>query len=182
MRIAVVLLGLLIGLLLVWQSATIGIFNETPTIDATTAVAGGAGLAMALLWLLASALVIPLPMVSVLLFGLTIPPGLIVPTGEFADLRFHGIVAVVLTAMSLIGWHEKRELDREREEDLQRQRNQFLHMVMYQHHQAQRQRNENHRRATGGVFCTTCGVQAEISKRFCGDCGTPLRQLASAAA
>lgn len=179
MRVSVLVIGLLIGFLLVSQSASIRIFDETPSV----VVVGGVGLVMALLWLLASALVIPFPMVSGLLFGLTIPLGLIVPSGDFADLRFPGIMAIVLAGMSFLGWRAKQEQDREEEDELRRQRDRdiFLNMVMHQQHQAQREIREGQIHTTDGVFCTTCGVQAGIRARFCGDCGTSLRQLAGAA-
>lgn len=64
---------------------------------------------MALLWLGASAIVIPFPFVSFLLFFLTIPMGFFVPTGDYEDLRFHGGVAIVLSIMSILGWRVKRK-------------------------------------------------------------------------
>lgn len=100
MRIATLIIGLLVGLLLVLQSFTVGIFSDTTVIDDATATAGGAGLFMALIWLLASALVVPFPLASFILFLISAPIGMFTPTGEFEDLRFHGFVAALLAIMA----------------------------------------------------------------------------------
>ena len=60
---------------------------------------------------LASALVIGFPRASMVLYGLSALIGLLTPTGDFADLRFHGFVAVVLTIMAFFGWRGKKRHD-----------------------------------------------------------------------
>ncbi len=123
MRIATLIIGLLMGLLLFLQSFTIGMFRDSRVVDEATIGAGAIGLIMALMWLLACALVIPLPQVSFPIFLLTALMGLFVPTGEFGDIRFHGIVALVLAGMAFLGWLGKRkerrtfQLERARQEE-----------------------------------------------------------------
>lgn len=108
MRIATLIVGLLVGLMLVLQSMALGVFSAE---GSTNSEAAGAGLIMALLWLLASALVIGFPRASMVLYGLSALIGLFTPTGDFADLRFHGFVAVVLTIMAFFGWRGKKRHD-----------------------------------------------------------------------
>lgn len=55
MRVAVLIIGLLLGQMLFIQSFTVGMFSETTVVDDTTSTAGAAGLIMVFLWLLACA-------------------------------------------------------------------------------------------------------------------------------
>lgn len=165
MRVATLIIGLLVGLLLFIQSSTVGIFRDTAVVNDTTSTAGGAGLIMALLWLLACALVIPFPLVSTVIFAVTIPIGLFTPTGEFADLRFHGFAAIVLTIMAAFGWRGKRKSEnRER-----------LERAQHAEHEARmedllrQQLAAQHR-----VPCPSCGQQNPERTRFCGNCGTAM--------
>ena len=166
MRIAALIIGLLIGLMLFIQSFTVGMFSETTVVDDTTATAGGAGLFMALLWLLASALVIPFPLVSTILYGLTILIGLLTPTGDFADLRFHGFVAIVLTLMAFFGWRGKNKDVREKlvERQRQEQRDARLERLLTQQRTA----------TDTQIACTSCGHSNSATSRFCGNCGAAL--------
>lgn len=166
MRIAALIVGLLVGLLLFIQSFTVGMFSETTVVDDTTAIAGGAGLFMALIWLLASALVIPFPLVSAILFGLTVPIGLFTPTGDFGDLRFHGFVAIVLTLMAFFGWRGKKKDAREKQAERQRQeeRDARLESLLTQQRSG----------ADSQVACPSCGQTNSAASRFCGSCGAAL--------
>lgn len=168
MRIAVLIIGLLVGLLLFMQSWTVGALGEFADASGTTENAGGAGLVMALGWLLACALVIPFPLLSTIIFAVTVPIGLFTPTGEFGDLRFHGTVAVVLTVMSFFGWRGKRTADEEKLEERER-------------HEARDKRLEALlvlRRAapsaptSSAIPCPSCGHVSGPTARFCEDCGT----------
>lgn len=129
MRIATLIIGLLVGLMLVLQSMTLGVFSPEGSANSEAA---GAGFIMALLWLLASALVIGFPRASMVLYGLSALIGLFTPTGDFADLRFHGFVAIVLTVMAFFGWRGKRRHDEEvaAEKARQMQRDYMLEQMM----------------------------------------------------
>lgn len=146
MRIATLIIGLLVGLLLFVQSFAVGIFDDTIIVDDTTSAAGDAGLFMALLCLLACALVIPFPLVSTVLFAVSIPIGLFTPTGEFEDLRFHGFVAVVLAVMAFLGWRGKRKaekqqrLERSQRAEHDAQVEALLRQQVEAHHGGRRQR------------------------------------------
>lgn len=121
MRIATLIIGLLMGLILLFQSWTVGVFGGMGAFDDATESAGAAGTIMALAWFLASALVIPLPLVSTVLFGLTVLIGLLTPTGDFADLRFHGVIAIGLTVMAFFGWRGKKKAKKEQLAERRRQ-------------------------------------------------------------
>lgn len=172
MRIVVLIIGLLVGLLLFLQSFTIGIFSDTSAISDVTATAGGVGLLMALMWLFASAMVIPFPQVSTFVFLVTVPMGLFVPTGEFKDIRFHGVVAIVLTLMSFSGWCGKRKQAREKALELQAQRERDMRMeaLLRQSHQAAQPSVSSQMKS----FCPSCGSQNDAGNRFCASCGTSL--------
>lgn len=166
MRIAALIIGLLVGLLLFVQSWTIGIFSETTVVDDVTASAGGAGLIMALAWLLASALVIPFPLVSTIIYGLTVPIGLFTPTGDFGDLRFHGFVAIVLTLMALFGWRGKKMDAREKLAERQRQQERDARLESLLSQQST---------TTGTrIACPSCGQANSGTSRFCASCGAAL--------
>ena len=169
MRIATLIIGLMIGFLLVLQSFTIGMFSDTTIVDETTSTAGAVGLLMALMWLLASALVIAFPLASTILFGLTVLMGLFVPTGDFSDLRFHGSVAVVLTLMAFFGWRGKK---RDSQEKLAERLRQEERDARFEHLFTQRAVAE------GQVVCPSCAQSTSAASRFCANCGTALAQVA----
>ncbi len=164
-RVATLIIGLLVGLLLFLQSMKIGVFSDTSAVNDVTGTAGAVGLMMALLWLLASALVIPFPLVSFVIFLLTVPLGLFVPTGEFGDLRFHGGVAVVLSIMSFLGWRGKKKDAAEERAERQRQeeRDARLESLLTQRAGAE-----------GQFKCPSCGRSNAAASKYCGSCGTEI--------
>lgn len=173
MRIATLIVGLLIGLLLFIQSWASMAFGDAGLMDEQSSTAGAAGFIMALMWLLGSALVISFPRVSIVLFGLSAPLGLFVPTGDFDDLRFHGGVAIVLAVMAYFGWRGKRVQDREKAAERQRQaeRDELLAtMVLSQ------------KRLAHGHVCQQCGTINDPGVKFCGECGAALQQSAAVTA
>lgn len=164
MRIATLIVGLLLGLMLTIQTFAATAIGDLGN-DTTTATAAGAGFGMMLLWLLGCALVIPFPLVSTVLFALSALLGLLVPTGDFADLRFHGFAAVVLTIMALLGYRGKRVADREKREEQQRQieRDNRMEMLLRQQAESANQR-----------VCRSCGAMNAMNARFCGECGASM--------
>lgn len=169
MRIATLIIGLMIGFLLVLQSLTIGMFSETTIVDDTTSTAGAVGLLMALVWLAASALVIAFPLVSTILFALTAPLGLFVPTGDFGDLRFHGTVALALAVMAFFGWRGKKRDAREKRAERQRQEERDARLERLLTQQSV---------ASSHVVCPSCAQPTTGGSRFCGNCGAALAQVA----
>src|SRR4051794_14869328 len=111
MRIAVLILGLILGVIMFFETLLAsGISGATD--DRVTGNAGTAGLAMAFLWLVAVALVIPLPLASVAAFVIAGIVGLTTATGIYKDLAVWGGVSLVLAFLSLIGWWGKRRGER----------------------------------------------------------------------
>lgn len=129
MRIATLIVGLLVGVMLIFQTMVAGTFSAE---GSDTSGAAAAGFVMALLWLLGSALVIAFPRVSMVLYGISALLGLFTPTGQFADLRFHGFVAIALTVMAFLGWRGKKKHDAEvaAEKARQMQRDAMLEQMM----------------------------------------------------
>lgn len=168
MRVAVLIIGLLVGLLLFIQSWAAGALGEFADASGATETAGGAGLLMALCWLLACALVIPFPLASTIIFAVTVPIGLFTPTGDFGDLRFHGAVAVALTIMAFFGWRGKKQADEEKLEERERQRgrDERLEALLVQRHAAPS------KLVSSTIPCPSCGHISGPRARFCEDCGT----------
>lgn len=111
MRIAVLILGLLLGLLMFLQ--TLFVYGLSDALnDEASAQASAIGVVMALLWLVACAFVLPFPLVSVVAFAIAGLFGF-AASGEFPDLAIWGGISVVLAVMSIFGWRGKRKQDRE---------------------------------------------------------------------
>jgi hypothetical protein len=120
MRIAVLIIGLLLGVVLFLQTLLVYGLSDAANDESTTA-AGAIGVFMALLWLAACAFVIPFPLVSIIAFGLAGMAGLAV-SGDFPDLAIWGVISFVLGGLSLIGWRGKVKADRAAAAERERQR------------------------------------------------------------
>lgn len=129
MRIATMIVGLMVGAFLFFQSVVLGVFSSE---GSTNSEASGAGLIMAFLWLLASALVIAFPRSSMILYGLSALIGLFSPTGDFEDLRVHGFIAIALTIMAFFGYRGKKRHDEDvaAEKARQMQRDMMLEQML----------------------------------------------------
>jgi len=110
MRIAVLILGLILGAFMLVQTTLVAGLSGMAE-DSASQTAGGGGIIMAVLWLIACALVIPIPLVSTIIFALA---GLIgfAFAGDFSDLAVWAVVSLVLAAFSFFGWIGKRKADR----------------------------------------------------------------------
>lgn len=168
MRIAVLIIGLLPGLLLVIQSIVIGMFSESTIVDDTTSSAGAAGLLMALMWLVACALVIPFPQVSFPIFLLTAVIGLATPAGKFSDIRFHGAAAILLAGMAFLGWLGKRKERRTFLIEKARQEERDIRLETLLRQQARSAQ------LAVQVRCPSCERMNSAGARFCGKCGAAL--------
>ena len=109
-RVATLAIGIAMALMLVTQPWMASPSADLGT-DEVTSTAAGAGTMIALTRILASALVIPSPLASTILFSVTAFVGLILAAGAFSDLRLYGVTAVALAVTSLLGWRAKRQRD-----------------------------------------------------------------------
>jgi hypothetical protein len=108
MRIAVLIIGLMLSVGLFIQSLVANVGSGLNNSDSLGAAAA-AGVLMALMWIVASALVMPLPRVSVVIFLLAAALGFGFGAGsEFKDLYFWGSVSVLLAVFSFFGFRGKK--------------------------------------------------------------------------
>lgn len=121
MRISVLILGLLLGLLMFFQTVLVyagGSLSDDETLAGSAAI----GVLMALMWLVACALVLPFPLASTVFFALAGFFGLIAAaTSDFADLYIWAAASAVLALMSFSGWRGKVRDRREAVAERQRQ-------------------------------------------------------------
>ena len=111
MRIAVLILGLILGAFMLLQSLLITGLGSAADRQ-NTADAGAVGLFMALLWLIGCAVVIPLPRVAMILFIVAGLLGFAV-SGDFPDLGVWGGVSLFLAVLSYFGYRGKRKQQRQ---------------------------------------------------------------------
>lgn len=165
MRIAVLIIGLLLGLLIFLQTAILGTLSSAVGEEATESAAA-VGVLVALLWLIGSALVMPWPLFSVFAFAIAGLLGFAV-SGDFPDMGVWGGISLVLAVMSFFGWRGKKKDAREKAEErqLQRDRDARLESLMQQQAQASHAQSSS-------VFCPSCGAANQASNRFCANCGT----------
>ena len=110
MRIAVLILGLILGAIMFFQTFVAYALSSAVDME-NESVASAGGLFMALLWLVGCALVIPVPLISVAAFGFAAIMGFAL-SADFPDLAIWGGASLVLAAMSLLGWFGKRRAAR----------------------------------------------------------------------
>ncbi len=129
MRIAVLILGLILGGLMFMHTAMLGsLAGAAAGAGATQAKAitwsGFAGVIMALIWLVAVALVFPVPIVSVVLFVFA---GIIgfAASANFPDIAIWAVVSLALAVFSFFAWIGKRKNDR-----VDRQRDAMLQQAL----------------------------------------------------
>lgn len=129
MRIAVLIIGLLLGAFMFMQSAVLAVAGDTDI------SAGGAiGLIVAFCWLICCALVLSFPLVSTIGFVVSAFFAMIAATTGFSDMWLWCAVSVALALMSFFGWKGKKRSDREKsiERDRQNQRDAMFERVMQQ--------------------------------------------------
>jgi len=183
MRHAVLIIGLLLGALMFFQTFLISVLSDVAD-DETGGQAAAVGLLMAFLWLIACGLVLPVPMVSVVLFVLAGIFGF-ANSGEFPDLGIWGGISLVLAVMSFLGWRGKRKEKREGAAERLRQFNRDERLeTLLQQQQAQLSAIQPTQAPVAKVtfpnFCTSCGTRNEPGARFCAECGTSLSPSVSA--
>ena len=107
MKIAVGIIAIMLSLLVMMQSCTVGTASHVVG-DQTTSQAGAMGLFAGLMLFFGGAFAFGLPMVSVCLFALA---GLLALTGstEFPDLMIWAVVAFVLAGLSFFAWRSGKK-------------------------------------------------------------------------
>jgi hypothetical protein len=183
MRIATLILGLILGAMFAMQAVLVTGLSGMAEDDATGA-AGAIGLLAVLLWLVASALVIPAPVVAAITFGFA---GLlcVAGSGEYGDLSMWGVASLVLSGMALLGWRGKRKQDAEKRLLLQAAESQKVMAGMMVGNYAPMPTHGVRAAAApaaatalaptpSGVRCPACGEANGASARFCADCGAAL--------
>lgn len=166
MRVTVLIIGLVLGVIMFLQTFLVNVLGQAGQ-DEASEQSGAVGLGMAFLWLIACGFVIPLPMVSVILFVLA---GLLgfAASGDFPDLAIWGGVSLALAALSLLGWRGKRK--ERRVFNLEKRRNEERDGRM---EQLLQQRAES-TQGGGHIACPSCQGANPPGTRFCGICGTAL--------
>lgn len=176
MRIAVLIIGLLLGLLMFLQTFAVYVLSDVADQDKATGAAA-IGIVMALMWLVACALVIGFPMVSVVLFALAGLLGL-AASGEFPDLAYWGGVSFILALMSFFGWRGKRKERRQWTIERQRQEDRDARLEGLLQEQAARRRSESIEPQAQPQAplrqCPSCGHINSVGSKFCAECGGPL--------
>lgn len=161
MRIAVLIIGLLLGLLMFIQTVLIGILGGVAE-DEAMSTAGAVGFLVAIAWLVACALVIAFPLVSTILFVLA---GLMAfgVSGDYPDMGVWGVVSLILAVMSFFGWIGKRK--KERRERLREAKMDDL--------------LAGRAAARPQVRCPQCGTDNPMNARFCSSCGLARNRAAT---
>jgi hypothetical protein len=161
MRIAVLILGLVLGALMFVQTFLVYALSGVAQ-SAETGEAGAVGLFMALLWLLACALVIPIPLASAVVFVVAGILGF-AASGDFPDLAYWGGASIILAVLSFIGWFTKRRADRRnktKEAETERRHREMVASLS--------------RPTVSGIACASCGETNPQNARFCSECGAAL--------
>lgn len=107
MRVTVLIIGLLLGTVMFLQTFLVNVLGQAGN-DENIEQSAAVGIFMSLLWLIACAFVLPLPMVSVVLFVIASIFGF-AASGEFPDLGIWAGVSGALAVLSFLGWRGKRK-------------------------------------------------------------------------
>jgi hypothetical protein len=110
MKIAIGIIGIMLGILVLLQSCTIGAASHMIGNEAG-GDAGALGILAGLLLFIGGAFAFGLPIVSAITFALA---GLIAFAGSaaFPDLQIWGVVALAMAAMAFFAWRSSRKAAR----------------------------------------------------------------------
>lgn len=158
MRIAILILGLILGAFMFFQTFLVYALSGV-TSNADAGGAGAIGLFMALLWLVACALVIPIPLISAIVFAVAGLLGFAM-SPDFPDLAYWGGASIILAVLSVIGWFTKQRGAR-RQESREAQRHAELVSSVSRPNPAT-------------VSCSSCGTWNAPGTNFCSECGAAL--------
>lgn len=182
MRIAVLIIGLLLGFLMFLQTVLI-YAGSSATEQEDLAGSAAIGIFMAVIWLVACALVIAFPMFSAGMFIAAGALGLLAAgTSEFEDLYIWAGISFGLAFMAILGGRGKKKAEAAiRAEHLRRtDHEERMETLLRQQRDHVRFPNPaSHTPAQN--FCTSCGVRNEPGSRFCAECGAALTPATLAA-
>lgn len=107
MKIAIGIIGIMLGILVLLQSCTVGTASHMMG-DAATGDAGSLGILAGLLLFVGGAFAFGLPIVSTVTFTLA---GLIAFAGsaEFPDLKVWGFIALAMAGMAFFTWRSAKK-------------------------------------------------------------------------
>lgn len=109
MKIAVGIIGMIIGLLVFLQSCTVSVGSSLAENEAM-GQAGAVGVFIGFAFLIGGAFGFALPVVSMIVFSIAALFGFAAGAdGEFADLTYWGGAAAVLATMSFFAWRSQRK-------------------------------------------------------------------------
>jgi hypothetical protein len=110
MKIATGIIAMLLGLIVLLQSCTVGTASHLVGNQASSD-AGAAGIGAGFLIFVGGAFAFALPLVSVFVFAAA---GLLALTGaaDFPDLQIWAIISGILAGMAVIGWSSDRKKKR----------------------------------------------------------------------
>jgi len=169
-KIAVLILGLILGAIMLIQSLLVaGLAGAAD--DAESTAAGIGGVMMAFLWLVAVALVFSVPLVSMALFGLAALLGFAFASA-YGSLSVWAVVSLILGAFSFFAWRGKRRDEVRRRVEHQGQ----LQVAVASGLAAASVAPPTGRTAT----CPQCDTTSPASVRFCPNCGLPRPEGAGA--
>jgi hypothetical protein len=188
MRIAVLIIGLMLTVGLFIQASVI--FGLSDAVDdEKSAQAGAIGVLMALLWLVSCGVVIPLPRVSMVLFGIAGILGF-AAAGDYPDLAIWGGISFFLAALSYFGHRGKRAAKRKEDERDEIMRSMLTHQanmaaIVGMHAPQFVDARSQIEPPTPSPLplsmsfstssCPSCAAPVAPMSRFCGECGVPLR-------
>jgi hypothetical protein len=177
MRIAVLVLGLILGAIMFVQTFLVYSLSGIGNAEKMQG-SGAVGLFMALLWLVAIALVFAVPILSAVVF---VAAGILgfAFSSDFPDLAVWGAVSMVLAVFSLIAWFSKRrEVKREavRQENLAAP---YANQVQQSPRDSLPASYVPEPGPASSTTCQSCGSLNSASAKFCADCGTSLTHAVS---
>lgn len=107
MKIAIGIIGIMLGIIVLLQSCTVGTASHMMG-DAATGDAGALGILAGLLLFIGGAFAFGLPIVSTVTFTLA---GLIAFAGsaEFPDLKVWGFIALAMAVMAFFAWRSAKK-------------------------------------------------------------------------
>lgn len=167
MRIAVLVIGLMLSVGLFIQSALVNGLSKAAGNNANVS-SGAVGVMMALMWIIACALVIPVPRVAMVLFLLAAIVGFAAAAGSsYSDLYFWVVMSALLALFSYFGFRGKRT----------QQAKEAEHDALLRQAIAGRVAPPapvSASRANANRFCPECGAANAATARFCQACGMNL--------
>lgn len=114
MRIATAIISILMSIFVFLQTMLVGGLSDA-TGDKESSSAAALGLLGALIWLVAGALVIGFPRISMIMFAIA-SVAFFAGAASFPDLGVYGAFSLAFTVMSFLGWRGKKKSDTQKRE------------------------------------------------------------------